>query len=282
MDNIILANELLKVFKGSQKFFCAKLDIKKAFDSVSRNFLLHRLKLKGFSDKFIDWIKGCISNVHFYICLNGSLEGFFSSSSGLRQGCPLSPLLFCIAMDGLSQCLQQSSFVGLNQGSFSIKHLMYADDFLVFGMASHANLVCLKNTLHLFSEDSGLYINLTKSSILFSKMVGNADFLASILGISSIESSLTYLGLPITYNRLNFTHFQPLLSRISALLEGWKVRFLSFASRVQFLKFTIANTIAYWIRGAIIPKACCKVISKLCSKFLFYGNIKDKKMHIIF
>ncbi|XP_020672498.1 uncharacterized protein LOC110092330 [Dendrobium catenatum] len=223
MDNIILSNELLKVFKGPQKFFCAKLDIKKAFDSVSRNFLLHRLKLKGFPDKFIDWIKGCISNVHFSICLNDSLEGFFSSLSGLRQGCPLSPLLFCIAMDGLSQCLQHSSFVGLNQGSFSIKHLMYADDLLVFGLASQANLVCLKDTLLLFSEDSGLYINPSKSSILFSKMVGNADFLASILGISSIENSITYLGLPITYNRLNFTHFQPLLSRISALLEGWKV-----------------------------------------------------------
>ncbi|KAI0524434.1 hypothetical protein KFK09_003803 [Dendrobium nobile] len=219
------ANELLKVFKGQQKFFCAKLDIKKAFDSVSRNFLLHRLKLKGFLDKFIEWVKGCIMDVHFSICLNGSLEGFFSSSSGLRQGCPLSPLLFCIAMDGLLQCLQQSSFVRLNQGSFSIKHLMYADDLLVFGLASAGNLAYLKDTMLNFSEQSSLHINPTKSSILFSKRVGNAEFLASILGISSIESSLTYLGLPITYNKINFTHFQPLISRIFALLEGWKVAY---------------------------------------------------------
>ncbi|PKU59156.1 putative mitochondrial protein [Dendrobium catenatum] len=269
MDNIILANELLKVFRGSQKLFCAKLDIKKAFDSVSREFLLNRMKLKGFPDKFIDWIKGCISNVHFSICLNGSLEGFFSSSSGLRQGCPLSPLLFCIAMDGLSQRLHHSSFIGLNQGSFSINHLMYADDLLVFGVASHDNLNHLNSSLRLFSEESGLFINPTKSHIIFSKSVGNVDLLASILGSPSIENSLIYLGLPITYNRLSFAHFQPLLSRLSALLEGWKVRFLSFAGRVQFIKFTISNTLAYWIRGAIIPKACRKIISKLCSRFLF-------------
>ncbi|XP_020693923.1 uncharacterized protein LOC110107843, partial [Dendrobium catenatum] len=51
--------------------------------------------------------------------------------------------------------------------------------------------------------------------------------------------------------------------------------------RLQFLKFTIANTIAYWIRGAILPKACCAFISKLCSKFLLHGNIEDKKLHFI-
>lgn len=109
----------------------------------------------------------------------------------------------------------------------------------------------------------------------------NRDQIASSLGIPHIEETLIYLGLPITSKRLKITHFQPLLSKISALLEGWKVKFLSFAGRVQFLKFTIANTIAYWIRGAIIPKACRKHISKLCSKFLFFGNIKEKKMHII-
>ncbi|XP_020697963.1 uncharacterized protein LOC110110708 [Dendrobium catenatum] len=60
-DYIILASEILRDFKGSGKKFCAKLDIKKAFDSISRDFLISRLIQKGFPANFVSWIKGCIS-----------------------------------------------------------------------------------------------------------------------------------------------------------------------------------------------------------------------------
>lgn len=82
-NNIIHAYEILKEFKSSKRLFCAKLDIKNAFDSISRVFLLNRMRQKGFPEEFIRWIKSCISNVHFYICLNDTSEGFFNSSSGL-------------------------------------------------------------------------------------------------------------------------------------------------------------------------------------------------------
>ncbi|PKU67048.1 integrator complex subunit 11 [Dendrobium catenatum] len=52
-DNIILAAEVLRDFKSSQKSFCAKLDIKKAFDSVSTEFLIARLLQKGFPEVFV-------------------------------------------------------------------------------------------------------------------------------------------------------------------------------------------------------------------------------------
>ncbi|XP_020704825.1 uncharacterized protein LOC110115796 [Dendrobium catenatum] len=139
-DNIILAAEILRDFKGSTKKFCAKLDIRKAFDTVSREYIIARLLQKGFPEVFVGWIKGCISDVHFSICLNGSLEGFFKSSSGLRQGCPLSPLLFCVAMDGLSQTLSDShNFKGIKCKDVQISHLMYADDLLVVGEATIEN-----------------------------------------------------------------------------------------------------------------------------------------------
>ncbi|XP_020693114.1 uncharacterized protein LOC110107253 [Dendrobium catenatum] len=245
-DNIILATEVLKLFKGHHKFFCAKLDIKKAFDSISRDFLLDRLRRKGFPELFIKWIHGCISDVYFSICINGSLEGF------------------------------------LNPLRVFGKDVLYPPCFSVLPwMASLSNLTCLKATLTSFKEASGLCINPAKSSILFSKAVDNPDILANSLGISNLEDIFTYLGIPITTQRLKFSHFQPLLSKLSALLEGWKVKFLSFAGRVQYIKFTIANTIAYWIRGDILPKACQKFISRICSKFLFFGNLTDKKMHMI-
>ncbi|PKU63676.1 Putative ribonuclease H protein [Dendrobium catenatum] len=280
-DNIHLAADLLREFKDGSNSFCAKLDIKKAFDSLSRDFLLHRMKLIGFPDIFIKWIKGCIEDVFFSICINGSLEGFFPSTSGLRQGCPLSPLLFCIAMDALSTSLAPSRFMGISCNGLVINHLMYADDLLVFGKADEDNVRSLKEILHLFGQASNLNINPNKSSIMFSRDATSTSFLADLLGIHQAATSLTYLGLPISIKRLSYSHFLPLMNRITCLFEGWKIKFLSFAGRLQFLKFTIDNTIAYWIRGSIIPKACRVFISKICAKFLLHGNINERKLHLI-
>ncbi|KAI0511714.1 hypothetical protein KFK09_012346 [Dendrobium nobile] len=270
-DDIILAADLLREFKVGSNLFCAKLNIWKAFDSLSRDFLLHRLRMKGFPEPFIKWIKGCISDVYFSVCINGSLEGFFKSSSGLRQGCPLSPLLFCIAMDGLSCCLQPNLFKGISCNGMTVNHLLYADDLLVFGKAEEDNVLILLNALNCFAKASNLCVNPTKSSILFAKDVNSSYIITDLLGIHQSSSFLTYLGLLISPSRLKFSHFQPLLSRVSALLAGWKVKFLSFAGRLQFLKFTIANTIAYWIRGAIIPKSCA-IYSDARLSFANVGN----------
>ncbi|PKU76817.1 Putative ribonuclease H protein [Dendrobium catenatum] len=265
--------------------FCAKLDIKKAFDSISREFIIARLLQKGFPQPFVNWIKGCITDVHFSICLNGSLEGFFNSSSGLRQGCPLSPLLFCIAMDGLSNILTDPAyshnFKGINCKDFYINHLMYADDLLVMGESSKGNANKLKTCLQHFATVSGLHINPSKSAIIFSSNDPTNQTICEELGIYNINLHLTYLGIPISPKRLKASHFQPLLSKITALLAGWKNKFLSFVGRVQFIKFTIINSIAYWIRGSIIPKGCCDTINKLCSKFLFHNNLVERKLHLI-
>ncbi|PKU86553.1 Putative ribonuclease H protein [Dendrobium catenatum] len=265
--------------------FCAKLDVRKAFDTISRHFIIERLLQKGFPESFVTWIKGCITDVHFSICLNGSLEGFFNSSSGLRQGCPLSPLLFCIAMDGLSNIITDHAsahnFKGICYKNFYINHLMYADDLLVMGESSTENAKNLKTCLEKFASCSGLLINSSKSAIIFSHNDPCNQIICEELGIHNINLYLTYLGIPISPKRLKVTHFQPLLSKIYALLAGWKNKFLSFAGRVQFLKFTIINSIAYWIRGSIIPKSCCDTINKLCSKFLFHNNLVERKLHLI-
>lgn len=70
-DNIVLASEILREFnsKAREKFFCAKLDIRKAFDNVSREFLISRLLGKGFPLQFVKWIGGCIKDVYF-LCVH--------------------------------------------------------------------------------------------------------------------------------------------------------------------------------------------------------------------
>lgn len=51
--------------------------------------------------------------------------------------------------------------------------------------------------------------------------------------------------------------------------------------RIQYLKFTIYNSIAYWIRGTIIPKSCYKILDKMCSRLLYSSDIHSHKVRLI-
>ncbi|XP_020685967.1 uncharacterized protein LOC110102125 [Dendrobium catenatum] len=283
-DSILLANDILSFVnkRGTGNMFCAKIDIRKAFDSVSREFLLARLLQKGFPRTFISWIKACISNVNFSVVIDGALEGFFPSSAGLRQGCPLSPYLFCLVMDSFSNLLDARGFKGFSTENFNLSHLLYADDVLIFGEASLENCRLLSSILKDFGNASGLHVNYDKCSVMFSKNQRNQDILCDALSIHNICSKISYLGIPISFNRLKVADFLPLMDSLHKKFTGWKANLLSLAGRLQYLKFTIQDTIAYWIRGSILPKTVFKFFEKTCSRFLFFGDITSiNKLHMV-
>lgn len=133
-----------------------KLDIHKAYDHINWNFLLYLLRRCRFGEKWCRWIDFCISSVKYSVILNCSPKGFFGSSCGLRQGDPLSPLLFVVGMEAFSKMMMElasnEAVVGFKVGSSSregthVSHLLFANDthFVWGGCASIS-----KYSLHAF------------------------------------------------------------------------------------------------------------------------------------
>ena len=128
--------------KNGDKGMAVKLDLANAFDRVSHPFLLQVMLRFGFDPKFISWVKSCISKPWIAPLVNGRAAPFFQATRGLRQGCPLSPLLYAIQASVLSFQMEQARLeqelpgITLARGVRDINHSQFVDDTILMGGAN--------------------------------------------------------------------------------------------------------------------------------------------------
>lgn len=249
-DNTILHHELMFHInnrKGKQGYMAIKIDMAKAYDRVDWSLLRSILALHGFSPPFIDLISNCISTPSFSILVNGSPHGLFNASRGIRQGDPLSPTLFIVFFDLLSRIITKAEEEGkvhgvkVSQSSPPISHLMYADDLTIYCRASANEAREISKCLRLFSEWSGQAVNLSKSSVHFSKNTGQSmrATVLHILGMGECSHNVKYLGMPFCRYKLKSTAFKDIIENVETKLSGWKTRVLSYAGRSTLITSTL-------------------------------------------
>ena len=123
----------------------------------------------GFAPEFISWVKACISKPWIALLVNGRAAPFFQASRGLRQGCPLSPLLYAIQASVLSFQLeyarqdQDLSGIRMARGTKDINHVQFADDTILLGGASQIIARQFKSEMNRYCQAFGSKINLRKT-----------------------------------------------------------------------------------------------------------------------
>ncbi|XP_058733339.1 uncharacterized protein LOC131604944 [Vicia villosa] len=140
-DSICLTFEAINIL-GNKSYsgnVALKIDKSKAFDTLSWDFLLKTLNCFGFSSKFCNWISTLLSLANHSIGVNGKQAGFFKCSNGVRQGDPLSPLLFFLAEEeyalNFGQIYNKSKSLIYAGGMTYERHKSLAD-MLGFSMAN--------------------------------------------------------------------------------------------------------------------------------------------------
>lgn len=279
-DNIMLIQELIRKYlrKRSAPRCMIKVDLRKAYDTVSWAFLEQMLAGLKFPHQFIAWIMECVSTTSYSLNINGGLHDNFKGARGLRQGDPLSPLLFVICAEYLSRLLLKNSKLPSFQFHpkcqvLNITHVAFADDIILLSKGDIASVQILMDSLEVFKNCSGLHVSAPKSNIfcggIDAEMKTN---LANITQFSPGSFPFTYLGVPISSQKLKICEFAPLLDKIAAYMNVWTGKNLSYAGKLELIRSVVQGIEGFWLAIIPAPTGVLKTIDGMCRRFLWKGK----------
>ncbi|XP_074305057.1 putative mitochondrial protein AtMg01250 [Silene latifolia] len=180
----------------------------------------------------VTWIVAYVSTPWFTISQNGSCFGYFQGKRGIRQGDPMSPLLFTLCMEYLSRRITKViSRVEFNYHPLyrplKLNHLCFADDLLMFCRGNRTSIKVLLRAFATFSYSSGLEMNNEKSDIYFNGIAqGEVDYILRISVFKAGIFRFRYLGIPISYKIMGIEDCTRLVEKVVATIRGWGPRCL--------------------------------------------------------
>ncbi|KAL9678631.1 hypothetical protein QQ045_016479 [Rhodiola kirilowii] len=229
----------------------------------------------------------CVQSTSFSIQINGESVGFFEGKRGLRQGDPISPLLFTLVMEYLSRILK-----GLNKSHgyyhhpkchrVDLKHLIFADDLFLFSSGRCSSIAPLKDGLDDFLHCTGLAINTEKSQLFLAGFCEAKKSWVESLVMTNISAlPVRYLGFPLTNKNISSHDCTVIVQRMTGRLNCWSNSLLSRAGKRLLIISVLQAIVFYWARICLLPKKVLKAINSICANFLWKGKSSGRGCHLL-
>ena len=267
------------------KMIC--IDFKKAFDTVSRDFLFRPLSAFGFGPSFIQWIHTFYNNISSCVLNNGFSTHLFAVERGVRQGDPLYAFLFIMVLEILCISIRNNKDIhGIVVDNEEIKLGLFADDLTGF-LKNDFSVINFLKLIEDYGSCSGLEINHDKSEIL---LLGNRAYILQESNVVpenihniKVKKSVKILGIHFAHafqarHKLNV---EELISSIQHKLRIWKWRDLTIIGKIQIIKTFIIPIFLY--RASLIPlgKDFVKQANKIIFDFTWKGKDKVKRSTLV-
>jgi hypothetical protein len=265
-----------------------KLDFEKAYDRVNWEFLREVLARKGFSDMMVHRLMQLVSGGHTAININGEVGPFFWNARGVRQGDPLSPILFDFMVDALAAMLSRANEAGPIQGVVphlipgGITHLQYADDTMVMIEPSDEGIANLKLILLCFENMSGLKINFDKSEVIVTGVTELEQHrVASMLNCKLGAFPMKYLGLPVSDRPLRVADWSFFPEKVGHRVDPWQGLFLALAGRLELTNSCLSSLPMFAMGIYILHDTAHSALDKPRARFFWEGVGDKRKYHMV-
>ena len=251
--------------------FLLTLDQAKAFDRVNHEYLWLLLGKYGLGGGFIDWLKILYKGAESFPLVNGWVGQPFVVGSGVRQGCPLSPLLYVFAIDPFVRRLESGPLCGVPLGIAGkppLKVVAYADDVSVFvsGTGEAQEVV---SVIRQYTEASGSKVNQDKCEAFWMGVEGESFVLPE--DFPQPQQKIRVLGIefgPGDYGHANWVNR---LENADAKVASWKGWRLSLREKVDLIKTYLIPIFLYVSFVCILPASLYTRIYS-CFFQLLWGN----------
>ncbi|KAE8773845.1 retrotransposon unclassified [Hordeum vulgare] len=256
-DGILALYEIVHevVSKGLKGVFL-KLDFQKVYDRLDWSFLRMVMQRRGFDERWCSWIMQLVRSGSTAVNINGEVGPFFQASRGVKQGDPIFPLLFNLAVDALASILDKAKLARHIQGMVGhlisgggVSHLQYADDTMIMVTGSDSDIV-----IH--------------------RIADNLNCKLAVLPIS-------YLGMPLAESRILISGFDPLVGRVASRAEPWCGRFTSKGSKSVLISSNLASLPMYMMGMYILPEGVHNAFDKELARFFWQAGDDRPKYHMI-
>ena len=139
------------------------IDAEKAFDKIQHRFMTKTLQKMGIEGTYLSIVKAIYDKPTANIILNGEKLKAFPLTSGARQGCPLSPLLFNIVLEVLAtEIREEKETKGIQIGKEEVKLSLFADDMILYVEDPKDSIRKLLELISEFSKVAGYKNQYTK------------------------------------------------------------------------------------------------------------------------
>ena len=260
-------------------------DAAKAFDNILFPYLFSTLEKFGLGEDFINMLKLIYHSPRASVLINGMLSAEFSVGKGVRQGDPISPLIFDLAIEPLAEAIRSHiNISGIQVGPINHKIVLYADDVLLFVTNPSESIPAIMSVINMFGAFSGYRLNFDKCVTM--PLGGSVDTpCLPDFPFSWSTSGFTYLGISITPNvkdllRLNFSN---VLQSVRRDLTRWFDLPVSWMGRINLIKMNVLPRLLYPMQmlPLFITKKVIRDIEREFSNFIWHGKKPRLSMKVL-
>uniref|UniRef100_A0A8C7IU91 Reverse transcriptase domain-containing protein n=1 Tax=Oncorhynchus kisutch TaxID=8019 RepID=A0A8C7IU91_ONCKI len=282
-DSLILIRDAICYARDrNMRLVVLNLDFEKAFDRVSHQYLFKVLQKMGFPDRFLAWVGLLYGDITSKILVNGHLSKAVGVHCGVRQGCPLSPLLFVACIEPLAQVLRRDqgiSGVGIpGSGGMTAKCVFYMDDVNILC----TDLLSVDRTLDRtdwYGRASGARLNRDKTEAQFFGPWADPDLTRLPLTVKLTD--IRVLGVKFDRGGGGSGNWSGILGTVRQRLGFWGLRQLTLEGKVLIIKAVILPVLLLISSVFIPPRRSILDLERMLFYFLWGGKWERLRREVV-